>query len=514
MSCKREHYLLVRSLRNCYRGAVLAALLSTCSLVTPLSARNHQQPNALDWQPCQSGAPAKLGFECARLLRPLRHNKVDGPQIEIAVYRLPASGTADQRLGALFFNPGGPGQPGGSSANNAFLIPQELRKAFDFVTWDPRGLGASTPSLTGCNVGPVRRPATGPVDWQQVLNQRRQELGDANRACIETHRDLLTAMGTVETVHDLDALRVALGDTKLTYWGVSYGTVIGSTYAALYSDKIRALVLDGSVDPWIDLFGLSESSVAPDDATRFFLALYPDLAPKLARVLDRLELSPITLQNGDTYTRWDVLDPLQNFVRLPDMISGPFARTLIETVDRALFGTSIEQTAAIKRLEHPLLRSPEVDRNAGAGFAAVICQDFPQRVPVKRQQQQLKRILAQAPVHGGSLGANFLALCSGYENLSALNPIPRAPFPEADIPGLIVGSSWDGSTPWVWSTAMARAFPAMRTVQTVGPQHGTVIGVQSSCVRSVVSQYLLSAEVPRLDVTCPYESPKVEQEFP
>ena len=331
-------------------------------------------------------------------MRPLHHNKVDGPQIEIAVYRLPASGTAGQRLGSLFFNPGGPGQPGSSSVNNAFLIPKELRKAFDFVTWDPRGLGASTPSLTGCNVGPVKRPATGPVDWQQVLTQRRLEVGDANRACIKTHRELVTAMGTVETVHDLDALRVALGDTKLTYWGVSYGTVIGSTYAALYSDRIRALVLDGSVDPWIDLFGLSESAVAPDDATRFFLALYPDLAPKLARVLARLEVRPITLQNGGSYTRWDVLDPLQNFVTLPDMISGPFARTLIETVDRALFSTSTtEQSSAIKRLEHPLLRSPEVDRNAASGFAAVICRTsrsvFPSSVNSSSSNESLSRHL-------------------------------------------------------------------------------------------------------------------------
>ena len=500
-------------MRNRYRGLVLAALLKTCSLVAPAIAGDHQRPKPLLWQPCQTGTPAKLGFECARLSRPLRHSQVDGPQIEIAVYRLPASGTADQRLGALFFNPGGPGQPGGTSANNAFLIPEELRQAFDFVTWDPRGLGASSPSLSGCSLGPVKRPATGPVDWQQVFAQRRQDIADANRACIETHRDLVSAMGTVETAHDLDALRVALGDTKLTYWGVSYGTVIGSTYAALYANKIRALVLDGSVDPWIDLFGLSESSMAPDDATRFFLALYPDLAPKLTRVLHRLELSPLTLQNGVLYTRWDVLDPLQNFVSLPDMISGPFARTLIETVDRALFGTSMEQSAAIEQLEHPLLQSPEIDRNAASGFAAVICQDFPQRLSVKRQQQQLKRILVQAPIHGGSMGTNFLALCSGYEDLPALNPIPRAPFPEQDVPGLIVGSSWDGSTPWIWSTAMARAFPAMRTVQTVGSQHGTVIGVQSDCVRSVVSEYLLSAEVPRLDVVCSYEAPKVEQDF-
>ena len=495
------------------RLCMLAGLLAVVGSAVAGHAAPRTEAKPLEWSPCPSGFLARQGFECARLSRPLHHGQSDGPQIELAVYRLPASGTADERIGSLLFNPGGPGQPGGESAGNAFLIPEDLRRAFDFVIWDPRGLGASTPKLTGCTVGAVQRPATGPVDWQRVLDQRRLELATANRGCLETHRELISAMGTVETAHDLDALRRALGDPKLTYWGVSYGTVIGSTYAAIYPNNVRALVLDGSVDPWIDLAGLSQSSVAPDDAIRFFLALDPKRAATIPRLLNRLEQKPLLLADGQSYTRWDFLDALQRFVPSPDMVSGTYSRALIDTVDRALFGTPQQQAAALDQLQNPMLRSPDVDTNAAAGFAAITCQDFPQRPSALRQSQLLKGILPQAPLAGGSLAVNFVALCSGYEDLPARNPIPRAPFPDADVPGLIVGSSWDGSTPWVWSSAMARAFPSMRTLQSVGPQHGVVIGVQSSCLRSAVSQYLLRAEVPPLDATCPYEPPKLEQAF-
>ena len=310
------------------RLCMLAGLLAVVGSAAAGHAAQRTEVNPLEWNPCPSGFLAKKGFECARLSRPLHHDQSDGPKIELAVYRLPASGTADERIGSLLFNPGGPGQPGGGSANNAFLIPEDLRRAFDFVIWDPRGLGESTPKLTGCTVGAVQRPATGPVDWQRVLDQRRLELATANRGCIKTHRELISAMGTVETAHDLDALRRALGDPKLTYWGVSYGTVIGSTYAAIYPNHVRALVLDGSVDPWIDLAGLSQSSVAQMMRSAF-LALDPKRSATIL-VANRLEQKPLLLADGQSYTRWDFLDALQRFVPAPDMVSGTYSRALID----------------------------------------------------------------------------------------------------------------------------------------------------------------------------------------
>ncbi len=444
------------------------AALPALALVSPFSERAlaGQSSPPLRWQACQDETLAFHGYECASFSRPLRRAEPDGPQVELAVFRLPATGSAQERIGTLFFNPGGPGQPGGGSASRGMFLPPKVRRAFDFVTWDPRGLGQSKPALAGCSVAMPQRPATGPVDWKRVLTQRQRELAKSNRDCIARHRDLISQMGTVEAVHDLDALRQAVGDERLSFWGISYGTVIGSTYAALFPGRVRALVLDGNVDPWIDLGGLRHSATSPDDAIRFFLQLYPDLKRPLQRSLARLAEEPLTLPDGSPYTRWDLLDPLINYIHI-SRLSETYGRTLIETVHQALFGAPAEQTAALTTLEHPLLRSPSRDTNAAAGFAAVACQDFPQRPSPQQQAAWLEDLTRQAPLYGGSLGVNFLALCSGYEDLQASTPVPRAPFPERGVSGLITGASWDGSTPWVWSSAMARAFPSMRSLQLV-----------------------------------------------
>ena len=489
--------------------------LPAVALLSSPGVRVWAGPSAtpLRWQACQDDTLAAHGYECSRFSRPLRRAEPDGPQVELAVFRLPATGSVQERIGTLFFNPGGPGQPGGGSATRGMFLPARVRRAFDFVTWDPRGLGQSKPALADCAVAMPQRPATGPVDWQRVLTQRQRELAESNRDCIARHRDLIPQMGTVEAAHDLDALRQAVGDDRLSFWGISYGTVIGSTYAALFPERVRVLVLDGNVDPWIDLGGLRHSATAPDDAIRFFLQLHPDLKPSLRRSLARLAQEPLTLRDGSQYTRWDLLDSL---VRFPPIsrLSGTYGRTLIETVDQALLGSVAERTAALKTLEHPLLRSSGQDANAAAGFAAVTCQDFPQRPTPQQQAAWLEDLTRQAPLYGGTVGVNFLALCSGYEDLQASTPVPRAPFPERGVSGLIIGSSWDAATPWVWSTAMARAFPSMRTLQVVGNEHGIYTNAQSSCMEEAVSRYLLTGAVPPTDLSCPYVKPAKQQPFP
>ena len=371
--------------------------LPVLALVSSFGARAlaDQASPPLRWQACQDYTLASHGYECASFNRPLRRGEPDGPHVELAVFRLPATGSAQERIGTLFFNPGGPGQPGGGSATKGMFLPPKVRRAFDFVTWDPRGLGQSKPALADCSVAMPQRPATGPVDWQRVLTQRQRALAKSNRDCIARYRYLISQMGTVEAVHDLDALRQAVGDDRLNFWGVSYGTVIGSTYSVLFPGRVRAVVLDGNVDPWIDLGGLRRSATAPDDAIRFFLKLHPDLQRPLRRSLARLAQEPLTLPDGSPYTRWDLLDPLVNYIYI-SRLSATYGRTLIETVHQALFGAPAEQTAALTTLEHPLLRSPGRDSNAAAGFAAVACQDFPQR-PSPQQQATWLEISSVRP---------------------------------------------------------------------------------------------------------------------
>ena len=467
----------------------------------------------LQWGPCRLERLAKQGFDCSTLQRPLRHLNPDGPQVNLAVFRLPATGPVDQKIGTLFFNPGGPGQSGHGSSWKGLLLPAAIRRSFDFITWDPRGIGQSLPALETCSVGMPQRPATGRVSWDQVLMTRQQQLAEANHDCIGRHRELIQGMGTVETAHDLEALRASIGDSKLTFWGVSYGTVIGSTYAALFPNRVRALVLDGNVSPWLGLEGLSQSSLAPDDSLRFFLQANPDLAYTFDRVLKSLERQSLRLPDGASYTRWDFLDRLVQFLPI-SRLAGRYGRTLIETVDQALFSSGTQRAEALEALQQAVFRSEPLDGNAAAGFAAVVCQDFPQRPDKHSQRRALSELTRRAPVYGGSLAVNFLAICSGYEELPASASIPRAPFNVLNVSGLITGSNWDGATPWRWSTEMARAFPSMRTLQVVGNEHGIYLNAQSDCVERAITDYLLTARVPEQDQVCAYETAKDLQSVP
>lgn len=478
-------------------------------LVLCLMAPKVQAAQPLVWTPCNQANLPK--FECARFERPLNRNKPNGEKVSLAIARLRATGRPNQKIGSLFFNPGGPGAPGLQSAYQGTFLPDAIRQSFDFVTWDPRGLGASSPSLKECSIGMPERPTHGAVNWTSVLEQRIKQLSTINQTCAKRHKALIERMGTIEVVHDLDALRAAVGDQKLNFWGVSYGTVIGSTYASLFPEKVRTLILDGNVNPWINLTDLSSASLSADDGIRFFLQTNPDLKEPLDRVIRSLNASTLLLPDGSEYSRWDLLDSMLLYLPI-SMLSDSYVRTLIETTDQALFGQINEKIEARKRLQNDWMKSPKVDNNSAGGFAAIACQDFPQRpseAELKSKLNQLKKqnINNISPLFGGSLATNYLALCSGYERIKS-NPIPRARFKNNQAKGLITNASLDPITPYKWALAMARSFPNMRMLTYIGNQHGIVNNSQSKCVEQVVTKYLLSASLPKTDETCGYVAPK------
>ncbi len=278
------------------------------SAARPVVAANARQPGVLDWKPCSNPEFDRWrkvddtgleGFECATFVRPLDRSRPKGKQVTLAVVRLRATGPASEYQGTLFFNPGGPGQSGVGLSKIVYLLPAAVRASFDFVTYDPRGIGASTPALEGhdCNIPKPTRPATGTVHWQAVLAARQQQVSRDNATCFEENRSLVEHAGTVDGAYDLDALRAAVGDDKITYWGLSYGTLLGSTYAQLFPDRVRAMVFDANIDPQINLAGISAGSLAPDDSIGFFLQA-TGLRTKFDEVMAQLNRRTIPLPDG------------------------------------------------------------------------------------------------------------------------------------------------------------------------------------------------------------------------
>ncbi|QFZ16870.1 alpha/beta hydrolase [Saccharothrix syringae] len=214
----------------------------------------------LGWEDCDAYATTgssaaalrnKRNLECARLEVPLDYSRPDGKTIRLGLLRQPATG---DRIGSLLMNPGGPGGSGMTAA--ASLAPgvrsSPLGERFDLVGFDPRGVGASEPRvqcLTDAERDAERLDVDVDTSPAGVAETEAENKRYAEKCAEYSGRDLLANVGTRDVVRDLDVMRSALGDEKLTYLGYSYGTYIGAEYAEAFPGNVRALVLDGAVDP-------------------------------------------------------------------------------------------------------------------------------------------------------------------------------------------------------------------------------------------------------------------------
>lgn len=242
-------------------SGTVSAALTTALLATSLSgvaaqSAGQPQPGEAEARPARAVAapswiPCRDGFQCADVSVPLDYDMPAGEKITISVIRLPAA-SSQRRIGSLFVNPGGPGGSGVEVVRGvAQLLPLELRERFDIVGFDPRGILRSTPLRCYSTLAQAVRglpPFAFPVTTTQentwiAANQR---LGTA---CGRHAGPILGHMSTADVARDMDYLRRAVGDDTLTYLGLSYGSVLGQTYANLFPDKVRSLVIDGVLDP-------------------------------------------------------------------------------------------------------------------------------------------------------------------------------------------------------------------------------------------------------------------------
>jgi pimeloyl-ACP methyl ester carboxylesterase len=235
-------------------AALFALWLSVLLLVSsPALASGRVAP--LSWDAC----PSQKGFDCATAKAPLDYRNPDGATIRLAVIGHRAADRS-RRIGTLFLNPGGPG------ANKALLptiypfLPDAVRARFDVVTWDPRGFGESTSVQCFASQAAGDRFLAGvglagdtfPVGSVQMA-QWTQRYAAFGRQCERRNRTLLRHMSTAESARDMDLLRQAQGDRQLTYYGNSYGTFLGATYANLFPRRVRAMVLGSNMNPaaWV-----------------------------------------------------------------------------------------------------------------------------------------------------------------------------------------------------------------------------------------------------------------------
>jgi pimeloyl-ACP methyl ester carboxylesterase len=445
------------------------------------------------------------GFECGSVDVPRDYADPRGPVVRLALIRLRAS-DPKHRIGSLLVNPGGPGESGIAfvRAGAEEIFGPEILARFDIVGFDPRGVGSSTPIRcldTLDHFIPQDATAATPAGLADLLGGAKTFA----QQCGQRNADLLPHLSTADVARDLDQIRAAVGDARLTYLGFSYGTLIGLDYASLFPTRIRALALDGVVDP-----SLGEAAFREDQAVAFegaldrFLsrcaaqascAFHSEGRPgpafdALMRQIERHPLATPRLKNRESVGSTQAWDAVTQSL---------YAQAAWPVLAEALAEARAGDGSLLLLLGDPLRgRGPDGSySNLADVYSAVTCLDWPSPRDPAAYSAMARRFTAVAPRFGRLLAFNDVD-CAYWPVSPARVPAPVAA-PGAP-PIVLVGSTGDPATPYAWAQAVARQLPSAVLVTRVGEGH-TGYAV-SACVREAVDAYLLDRAVPAAGLRC------------
>ncbi|WKV15890.1 alpha/beta hydrolase [Janibacter limosus] len=502
-----------RPLRVPAAAVALLLPLSGCSLLEPdiaptgLSTGDKRPPEgttgpepfyeqALQWGDCDTGSG-----ECAKLTVPVDYDDPGGTTIEIAVLRMPAK---KQAAGSPVVNPGGPGGSGvdyAAAADN--IVSPQIRRYFDVVGFDPRGVGRSAPidclSDSDTDAYPAKDPTPDTTEEWATDNAQQKSFG---RGCKAKSGDLSGHVSTAEAARDMDVLRAALGDGKLTYLGKSYGTYLGATYADLFPDRAGRLVLDGVMPP-----DLSAEESVIGRATGF------DTATK-ARARSCVD-NDCPLGNSVDEVVGNVQDQLVQLDQNPLPASAGIELTegwATYGIAQALYdrGMWSQLTDALVSAQDgdgsPLaqLGRAYAGRDANGRYAtnllealpAVNCPDRPEEGD--DQQALIDKAVAAAPIWGRALASE--SPCPQWP-IDATNTPHKIAAKGAD-PILVVGTTRDPATPYGWAVRLHEQLADSALVTHEGDGH-TAYMRQNDCVDKAVDQYWLTGKTPEGgELTC------------
>ncbi len=443
-------------------------------------------------------------FQCASIPVPRDYRDPSRGSLTVELIRLPAANRA-KRIGALVMNPGGPGGSGIEFIREgAEQFPRELRLRFDLVGFDPRGVNSSSPVRCIENLDGRAALDPSPDDAQELAAL----VADAKAyaaACEKRNGVNLPYLSTDAVARDLDRIRATLGDSKLTYLGFSYGTLIGSTYAELFPTRIRAMALDGAIDPSLDLEAFRAGQAAAFEASlRAFLAGCAKRAScafheegRSARAFDTLmaSIDRTSLPTPHAGGRRRVGPGLTSSAVLGAMYSVGSWPTLAAALELAKAGDG----SLMLLISDPFRGRKEngAYSNQQDAYTANTCLDFPAPTAVATYSAWAARLRKVAPHFAKQVAYNDLS-CAYWAV-----PAERTPARVRAIgapPIVVVGSTGDTATPYPWAVALSKQLSSGVLITRTGYGH---TGYQaSSCVREALDAYLLDLKVPRNGLAC------------
>lgn len=495
-----HHY--VREMRPSLRSVsvvVVAGAIAASVLIAPATAATPTADAArgtITWSDCPEKGFG--GFECGTLTVPLDWDDLSNPanaEIALAVKR--ATG---KRKGYLSFNTGGPGESGlGSAAGVWSALPRNVRRGFDFVAWDPRGIGDSMPQLQGCNAAPepsYEPPVVGPVDWEALAQAMYDVQAARNTQCLDANPEVAPYLGTYYVIRDLEAMRTALGARKWNFWGMSYGTRIGYRYAREYPDRVRTLILDGAWSPNLSITSwMNGATWNYATAQAIWSRLFgKKMAYRLQRVIDGLEVRTIPVPGGE-FTRWSMVGRF--WANISVQAAYPDLTAFVNNAYKALYGKSAKKRrAAAKTASEVLELLPRDDQSAALNIHFIQCRDigeYPTVDAIARTASVAARIESVASAQVALTKGTFCAglpqdFTYGYEPLTEALELPTPP--------VVINSLGDTRTEYVFGRTMANFMAGSSLITYDGTQHVTYLQTPSRCINHPVTRYLLKRTQP------------------
>ncbi len=495
--------------------ATFAALLlvAGCSkMVDGRAVISAPRPGSpIQWTECKADSSDSTrmpaGAECGMLSVPVDYSKPDGDVAQIAMLRIKATG---QKVGSLVVNPGGPGESGvEAAASMASTLPPSVRERFDLVGFDPRGVANSSPAVW-CNsdVDNDRLRADPTVEYtQEGVDHIEKENKEFVQRCVDkVGKEFLSNSGTANVAKDLDAIRAGLGDDKLTYLGYSYGTRIGALYAEAYPDKVRAMVLDGAVDPNADQI---EEEIRQAAA---FQKAFDNFAADCASSAD-CPLGTDPAKAVDVYK--SMVDPLvQHPAQTRDPRGLSYNDAIVGTI-LPLYSPSLWRhlTQALSELKDGTgdtmlaLADLYMGRDSKGHYnnstdvrVAVNCMDKPHITDRAKVVDEDRRTREVAPFmsYGEFTGLAPLDACAFW-------PIPATGDQhEINVKGLppilVVSTTNDPATPYKAGVDLAQQLGGT-LVTFDGTQH-TVVFQGNTCIDDIAARYLVDVTVPPPNTRC------------
>jgi len=480
-------------------------------------------PPRITWNSCY----ANFGpFECGQLQVPLDYSQRNAGVISLALVRLPAT-DPQHRIGSLLINPGGPGGSGVDFALfAASLASDDVRARLDIVGFDPRGTNRSTalrcfgtPKQWGPFFDPFAFPITPQEEQVWIASDRFLDASCAQRGgAIASH------MGTADVARDMDVIRQAVGDDRLTYAGFSYGTFLGVTYANLFPDRVRAVIVDGVLDPIAWTTGRGNEAATLPFSTRlhsdigaqatlneFFrlcdaggaaCAFAPNSANRFASLANKLKQHPIpvVLPDGSVLDlNYSILIAITLGAMYNSLGWESFAQVL------ALIGSQADPTTLGNAIQPFLYQTAYINKrgfphypNLVEGFPAVACADSVN--PASYSAWGVAGAAADAANgYFGRIWTWVSSLCAEWPFTDTARYM--GPFTAHTAnPVLVVGNLFDPATRYQGAQTVAGLLPNSRLLTVHGWGHTSI--QLSHCADQISASYLLTVSIPAPGTVC------------